>query len=86
MLGTNTKIHSSDSYVSKPEFNPFNPEFRAHPYPFYDALRTHEPVHTTEFGIVPCGDETCFSKCIECLTHFGNDMDTLTIEVRFVLI
>jgi cytochrome P450 len=38
--------------VSKPEFNPFNPEFRAHPYPFYDALRTHEPVHTTEFGMV----------------------------------
>jgi len=38
--------------VSKPEFNPFNPEFRAHPYPFYDALRSHEPVHTTEFGMV----------------------------------
>jgi cytochrome P450 len=38
--------------VSKPEFNPFNPEFRAHPYPFYDELRMHEPVHTTEFGMV----------------------------------
>ena len=38
--------------MSKPEFNPFNPEFRAHPYPFYDALRSHEPVHTTEFGMV----------------------------------
>lgn len=38
--------------MNKPEFNPFNPEFRAHPYPFYDSLRTHEPVHTTEFGMV----------------------------------
>jgi cytochrome P450 len=26
-------------------FNPFDPAFRADPYPFYDALRTHDPVH-----------------------------------------
>ena len=52
MLATSTKIRSLANYVSKPEFNPFNPEFRAHPYPFYDALRSHEPVHTTEFGMV----------------------------------
>lgn len=38
--------------MGKPEFNPFNPEFRAHPYPFYDDLRNQEPVHTTAFGMV----------------------------------
>ena len=38
--------------MGKPEFNPFNPEFRAHPYPFYDDLRNQEPVHTTPYGMV----------------------------------
>ena len=33
-------------------FNPFDPAFRADPYPFYDALRAQEPVHTTPFGMV----------------------------------
>jgi cytochrome P450 len=36
----------------QPEFNPFNPAFRAHPYPFYDALRTQDPIHVTPFGMV----------------------------------
>ncbi len=31
-------------------FNPFDPAFRADPYPFYDALRTHDPVHVSPFG------------------------------------
>ena len=38
--------------MTQPEFNPFNPEFRAHPYPFYESLRTLDPVHTTAFGMV----------------------------------
>ncbi|MEY2940082.1 MAG: hypothetical protein RIS58_1069 [Actinomycetota bacterium] len=36
----------------RPVFDPFDPAFRANPYPFYDALRTHDPVHTTPFGMV----------------------------------
>ncbi|WP_375428934.1 cytochrome P450 [uncultured Sphingomonas sp.] len=28
-----------------PRFNPFQPGFRANPYPAYTALRTHNPVH-----------------------------------------
>ena len=31
-------------------FNPFDPAFRADPYPFYDRLREIEPVHVTPFG------------------------------------
>lgn len=31
-------------------FNPFDPSFRADPYPFYDALREHDPVHVSPFG------------------------------------
>ena len=38
--------------MTAPVFNPFDPAFRANPYPYYDALRTHEPVHTTVFGMV----------------------------------
>ena len=33
-------------------FNPFDPAFRANPYPFYDALRAQEPVHFTPLGTV----------------------------------
>lgn len=33
-------------------FNPFDPDFRANPYPFYDALREQEPVHFTPLGTV----------------------------------
>ena len=38
--------------MAQPEFNPLNPAFRARPYPFYDNLRTNEPVHVTPFGMV----------------------------------
>ncbi len=31
-------------------FNPFDPVFRADPYPFYDRLREVEPVHVSPFG------------------------------------
>src|SRR5882757_7126675 len=35
-----------------PPFNPFDPAFRADPYPFYARLREHEPVHVSPFGFV----------------------------------
>jgi cytochrome P450 len=38
--------------MNKPVFNPFNPAFRANPYPFYDALREQDPVHVTPYGNV----------------------------------
>jgi cytochrome P450 len=38
--------------MTAPVFNPFDPAFRANPYPYYDALRAQDPVHTTEFGMV----------------------------------
>ncbi|MFZ9383904.1 MAG: cytochrome P450 [Ilumatobacteraceae bacterium] len=36
----------------RPVFDPFDPSFRADPYPFYDALRTHDPVHRTPLGTI----------------------------------
>jgi cytochrome P450 len=33
-------------------FNPFDPAFRANPHPFYDALRTGDPVHVAPGGLV----------------------------------
>ncbi|MFN8020233.1 MAG: cytochrome P450 [Acidimicrobiales bacterium] len=38
------------STPTAPLFNPFDPAFRADPYPFYDALRTHDPVHVSPMG------------------------------------
>ncbi len=36
--------------MTAPTFNPFDPAFRADPYPFYAALREHDPVHVSPFG------------------------------------
>ena len=38
--------------MSDVTFNPFDPEFRKNPHPFYDRLRTEEPVHRTPLGFV----------------------------------
>jgi cytochrome P450 len=38
--------------VTEVSFNPFDPEFRKNPYPFYDKLRELEPVHFTPLGFV----------------------------------
>jgi len=36
--------------VTEPLFNPFDPAFRADPYPFYDRLRELAPAYWTPFG------------------------------------
>ena len=36
--------------MDAPLFNPFDPAFRADPYPFYDRLRTEDPVHVSVMG------------------------------------
>ena len=38
--------------MSDVSFNPFDPEFRKNPHPFYDRLRTEKPVHRTPLGFV----------------------------------
>lgn len=38
------------STTDAPLFNPFDPAFRADPYPFYDRLRELDPVHVTPLG------------------------------------
>ena len=35
-----------------PAFDPFDPAFRADPYPFYAHLRERDPVHVSPFGFV----------------------------------
>ncbi|MEO5898498.1 MAG: cytochrome P450 [Ilumatobacteraceae bacterium] len=40
------------STAGSPPFNPFDPAFRADPYPFYERLRETEPVHVSPFGFV----------------------------------
>jgi cytochrome P450 len=41
----------SDTAAS-PIYNPFDPAFRADPYPFYDVLREQAPAFDTGFGLV----------------------------------
>ena len=38
--------------MSEVSFNPFDPEFRKNPYPFYEKLRELEPVHVTPLGFI----------------------------------
>lgn len=38
--------------VGRAVFDPFDPSFRADPYPFYEALRRLDPVHLTPLGTI----------------------------------
>ena len=49
---TGGDTREADMTVEAPPFNPFDPAFRADPYPFYARLREHEPVHVSPFGFV----------------------------------
>jgi cytochrome P450 len=42
----------SDTASAVPLYNPFDPAFRADPYPFYDVLREQAPAYDTGFGMV----------------------------------
>ena len=55
-------------------FNPFDPAFRADPYPFYDVLRDKEPVHVTTFGFVVL---TRYDDVVHTLrsNEFSRDME-----------
>ena len=43
---------NGETTTQTPVFNPFDPAFRANPYPFYAALRQFDPVHRTPLGTV----------------------------------
>ncbi len=40
------------SVASQPLYNPFDPAFRADPYPFYDVLREQAPAYDTGYGLI----------------------------------
>jgi cytochrome P450 len=42
----------TDISAGAPVYNPFDPAFRADPYPFYDRLRSEAPAFDTGFGLV----------------------------------
>ena len=44
--------NQEDSAQVAPVFNPFDPAFRANPYPFYADLRQYDPVHRTPLGTI----------------------------------
>jgi cytochrome P450 len=48
----NMTEHNGNATAPTPVFNPFDPAFRANPYPFYADLRQFDPVHRTPLGTV----------------------------------
>ncbi|MFA5773876.1 MAG: cytochrome P450 [Ilumatobacteraceae bacterium] len=60
--------------MSEPFFNPFDPAFRANPYPFYDTLRASEPVHRTALGMVVLTRYEDVSATLRC-NDFSRDVE-----------
>lgn len=63
--------------MSEPLFNPFDPEFRGDPYPFYDTLRQREPVHRTALGLVVLTRYEDVSATLKS-NDFSRDVDKYT--------
>lgn len=67
------------------EFNPFLPEFRENPYPFYHRLRSADPVHWSEFAgrwVL-----TRYSDCVAVLrdaTRFSADPNSWSGFAEFL--
>ena len=58
-------------------FNPFDPAFRADPYPFYDRLRDEDPVHETPFGYTVLTRYEDVARALRG-AEFGRDIEALT--------
>ncbi|HYN33401.1 MAG TPA: hypothetical protein VES40_12310, partial [Ilumatobacteraceae bacterium] len=58
-----------------PVYNPFDPAFRANPYPFYDVLRDQAPAFDTGFGLVVLTRYSDVSHALRS-TDFSRDIDT----------
>ena len=52
--------------IAPPLFNPFDPEFRINPYPFYERIRAEAPIHQAAFG------GWVFSRYAECEAILGD--------------
>lgn len=61
-------------------FNPFDPAFRADPYPFYDRLREVDPVHRSPFGNVVLTRYRDVARTLRG-SEFARDVDANT-ELR----
>ncbi len=65
--------------MTAPVFNPFDPAFRANPYPYYDELRSNEPVHTTAFGMVVLTRYEDVSTTLKS-TDFSRDIEKYSTQ------
>src|SRR6187402_490387 len=48
---TDNSVTTTPAESEPPVYNPFDPAFRADPYPFYDRLRIASPAHVTPMGL-----------------------------------
>ncbi len=58
----------------EPLYNPFDPAFRANPYPFYDVLRERAPAFDTGFGLVVLTRYSDVSHALRS-NDFSRDID-----------
>lgn len=63
--------------TSAPVFNPFDPAFRADPYPFYDRLRAEDPVHVSPIGFTVLTRYEDVARALRG-TEFARDIEAHT--------
>ena len=63
--------------TSAPVFNPFDPAFRADPYPFYDRLRADDPVHVSPIGFTVLTRYEDVARALRG-TEFARDIEAHT--------
>src|SRR4030095_10240115 len=65
--------------TSAPIFNPLAPEFIRNPYPYYETLRTSDPMHLSPFGMYVASRHAEVSLVLRD-KRFGKDYVDRTIR------
>ena len=66
-------------HVSDPAFNPLEPDFIRDPYPYYERLRTTDPMHITAHGAFLASRHADVSLVLRD-KRFGKDYVDRTIK------
>jgi cytochrome P450 len=68
-------VSDSSPVTAEPLYNPFDPAFRANPYPFYDVLREQAPAFDTGYGLIVLTRYSDVSHALRS-NDFSRDIDS----------